>query len=210
MTDTGRDRSSVPTRSKVDRVIVERELGDLGERLEQLWHGDEDERYSLRALADYFNQQVLADAAEAVDARLIEGEVENLYRLLTDDESSARIQAETKLSRLGVDVEAVRRDFVTHQAIHTYLTKFKGIDPPGNSESVDQIEKRAETIEKLRNRLEAVTERSVEALRDGDDLSLEGFGVLVNVSVYCEACGRTYDVRELLEQLGCACDVSSD
>lgn len=195
-------------RSKVGRVIRDYGLTGGSEELERRWLGDGEPRQSLRELADFFNRQVLQAAIEDVDGQPIEGEVSNLYRLLTADDvgASARTQAETKLSRMGLDVEAIRGDFVSHQAIHRYLTKVRDVSAPDNSgDRGDAVDNRRQTILRLRNRLVAVTERSLESLRDAGHLSLGTFDAIVTVTVYCNDCGSSYDFADLLRQRGCDC-----
>jgi hypothetical protein len=64
--DKSEAQSESGRRTKVVRLIDEYELGDIGDRLEHRWTTDGDDRMSLRDLADYFNQQLLAAAmAEA-------------------------------------------------------------------------------------------------------------------------------------------------
>lgn len=197
-------------RSKVDRLLEAYDLPDFGEKLEQRWLGEVGERQSLRDLADRFNQQLLDATLDRAGERLIEGEVENLYRLLTDPDVStaARVEAETKLDRLGIDIDSLRRDFVSHQAVHTYLTKYRGVEPPGTTASAETaLENRIETIQRLQHRLDVVTERSLESLRDAGHLSLESFDVLVRVTVYCDACDSSIDAIDLLGQGGCDCQL---
>lgn len=194
--------------SKVSRVIRDYELIGLGEELERRWLGVDDDRQSLRDLADYFNRQVLETALNGAGGQLIDGEIENHYRLLTCDDvsASARTQAETRLERLGIDVEALRHDFVSHQAVHTYLTDVREAslceDEPTD---VDVIQSRQEIILRLRNRLVAVTERSLEALRDAGYISLGSFDAMVSVTVYCDDCGSSYDLANLLRRRACDC-----
>lgn len=77
------------TRKKVSRVINEHKLTELGEELERRWIGVDDERQSLRKLADYFNCRVLEAALENVGEKPIDGEIENHYHLLMSDNMSA-------------------------------------------------------------------------------------------------------------------------
>lgn len=200
-------------RSKVERVIETYELDGLGHELERRWQGVEGERQSLRKLADYFNQRVLNSVLADAEGQFIEGEIENLYQLLTSDDvsASARTQAETKLSRLGIDVESLRRDFVSHQAVHTYLTNVREANLPEDEPSdVEVIQSRQETILRLRNRLVAVTERSLNSLRDAGFLSLGSFDAMVSVTVYCNDCGTSYDLADLLRRRACDCAGEAD
>lgn len=194
--------------TKVGRVIRENELADLGDELERRWLGVNRERQSLRELADYFNCQVLEAALEQAGEQPIDGEIENHYRLLTSDDvtASERTQAETRLARHGIDVETVKRDFVSHQAIHTYLTEVRGASLPSDESSPEAaITNRRETILRLRNRLVAVASRSLESLRQAGHLSLGEFDVIVGITVYCSDCEASVGIIDLFDQGGCDC-----
>ena len=213
MTDSGDAGERAGGReSKVERVCREYGLEDVGEALAQRWRGDDGERESLRALADSFNRDVLAAALEDTGLRTVDGEVENLYRLLTDGDVSSgqRAEAEAKLERNGLDPGALRSDFVSHQAIHTYLTKHRGVEPPGTDGTEDRPGRTAQTIQRTRGRLRSVTEGSLSELANNDELTLGDVDVLVSVQVYCDDCGRQFDVAELIERGGCDCGDASD
>lgn len=194
-------------RSKVSRVIAERELDGLGRKLEKLWTGTGNDQYSLRELADYFNQRVLQAAMQAADQDLLNGEVENLYELLTGDEitSGTQVQAEHRLERAGIDIDRLRKDFVSHQAVHTYLTKYREVEPPSD-DSDTKLEKSRNTIQQLRNRLKAVTETVIDTLLNTDELSLGDYRIYVDVRVTCTDCQNQYPVTELFNSGGCECD----
>ncbi|WP_327053869.1 rod-determining factor RdfA [Halomicrococcus gelatinilyticus] len=194
-------------RSKVQRVIDEYELTGMGEQLEAYWTGDGEVEYSLRELADVFNRAVLRAALDRAGASPLEGEVENTYRLLTDDSVSSGVRTETRnaLARDGVAVEELEDDFVTHQAVHTYLTKHRGVEYESGGDETDQVEKGAETIQRLRSRTSAVAETTLENLESTDRIALGDFDVFVDVRVLCDTCGRSYTVDDLLEDGGCAC-----
>jgi len=194
--------------TKVRRVIDHYELSGLGDELAARWVGDGYDRESLRALADRFNRRVLAAGMEAAGLTPLDGEVDNTYRLLTDDDVSAgmRTQVERRLERDGLDIERLRTDFVSHQAIHTYLTDDREIDPPGDDESTaDRRARDRETIQRLESRLEAVTENTVGRLASTGHLDIGDFSVLVDLQVVCADCGDTYEIGELFEQGGCNC-----
>lgn len=202
------DADHPASRSKVARLIEEYELEEAGRTLTQRWRGDSGERDSLRDLADQFNQWLLRAEMEAADIDYLDGEVENLYRLLTDDAvSSGKLtRARRRLDREDVDVDRLTRDFVSHQAMHTYLTKHRGVSPPSDPDAeVDRLQQGKETVQRLRNRLRAVTDRTVRGLRSGGHLDVGDFDVLVEVNVLCNDCGRYYDVNELLDAGSCGC-----
>lgn len=193
--------------TKVRRVIESYELSGLGDELAARWVGDGYDRESLRSLADRFNRRLLAASMEQAGLSPLDGEVENSYRLLTDDDVSAgmRTQVERRLEREGIDIEQLRTDFVSHQAVHTYLTTDREIDPPGKRDSGDRLERDRETIQRLRSRLSVVTENTVSRLDATDRLDVGDFSVLVDLQVVCGDCGTTYEISELFEQGGCDC-----
>lgn len=196
---------------KVARVIETYELDGMDELLARSWRGEGEPKRSLRELADYCNREILASVMNDAGMEALEGELDNIYRLMTAEDvtSAARTQAETRLSRAGVDVESLRSDFVSHQAVHTYLRKVRDVDPPSKRDSPEEsIEKRTETIQRLRNRLIAVAEQSLQTLRDASYLSLGSFDVFVGVSVHCNDCSTTHDIVELLDGRGCDCQRS--
>ncbi len=192
-------------RSKVARVLEEYDLHGFGAELEQLWTAEND-RYSLRDLASYFNRHLVEQALEKANVQALDGEAENIYRLLTDDDVSAaeRTRVRRRLERNGVNIDALQDDFVTYQAIRTYLQEHRGAEyTPAET---DPLEREATNLQQLRGRTAAVTEGKLEQLRDTDQLVLDDFRTLVTIQVVCEGCNTQLDVIELLDRGGCDCD----
>lgn len=192
-------------RLKVARLIDEYGLDGLGAELEQRWTADE-QRQSLRELADYFNQELLRRVMTEADMQTVDGEVANTYRILTgDDVSDAdRTRIRRRLDREGLDVESVTDDFVTYQAVRTYLQRDR--DAEYSRSEADPIERTTSHLEKLRGRTVSVTEQELEQLRNGGQITLGDFRTLVEIQVVCEECNTRYEVTELLERGGCDCD----
>jgi len=193
-------------RYKVGRVLAEYDLLDLHAELPDQWLGEEREAVSLRELADHINVAILERAMEEAGADPLEGEAENAYRLLTDDEVSVGVstQQRNRLEREGVDVEALEDDFVTHQAVHTYLTEVLDVSK-GRGDDTDPVEKHEQRVQRLRARTEAVTENSLSELTNAGDLTLGEHNVVVDLQVYCRDCGSQFDVATLFRQGGCDC-----
>jgi hypothetical protein len=191
--------------SKIARLIEEYDLQGLGAKLEQMWTAEEDRR-SLRDLAADFNQRLLEQRLEASSVQQLDGELENTYRLLTDGEvsSAETTRIERRLERNGVDVESLRNDFVTYQAIRSYLKECRGAEY--SPAETDPLEREAATVQKLQGRMVSVTEGKLERLREGGHLSLGEFRTLGKIQVVCEDCNTQLDVRELLDRGGCYCD----
>ncbi|WP_232701796.1 rod-determining factor RdfA [Halobacterium wangiae] len=194
-----------PTRCKVGRLIAEYDLEDMGEELERRWTGTGDERASLRVLADEFNRRLLAVALDEVGRNPVAQDVTATYEVLTGDDVSegVRTQKRLELSRDGVDVEALLEDFVSHQAVHTYLREYRGAR---REDDADQIERDVETLRRLQARVASVTADAVERSATTGRIDVGAHDVLVNVRVFCQDCGADYDAVELLTRGGCDCE----
>ncbi|MXR21637.1 rod-determining factor RdfA [Halobacterium bonnevillei] len=195
------------TRCKVGRLIESYGLDGEGDRLERRWLGDGVERASLRTLADEFNQALLASALDDAGVNPVEADLETTYRVLTDEDESegARTQKRLELSRDGVDVDTLLSDFVSHQAVHTYLRDYRGVERP-ESEDSEQLERDIETLRRLQSRAESVTADAVERSANTGRIDVGNADVLVNVRVFCQDCGADYDAEELLRRGGCECE----
>jgi hypothetical protein len=178
----------------------------FGDELETLWTAEGSRRKSLRDLADMFNRELLEAALDDAGMSTVDGEVANLYRLLTGDDVSSgmRMEARTRLERNGVDVDGLESDFVTYQAIRSYLTSYRDAEYERSSDE-NPVESVLDTIQRLRSRLGSVVEGSLGRLRSTDQLTLGEFRLFIDVDVLCEECGAQYGVVELLERGGCDC-----
>lgn len=201
------DNTDDPKRSrqsKVARLLEEYDLEGLGPELETYWTADENRR-SLRDLAAYFNQQLLEKRVEETDAQPVDGEVENIYRLLISDEVSSadRTRIRRRLERDGIDVENLQKDFVTYQAIRTYLKEDRNAEY--TPDQTDPVERESTNLQQLQGRVVSVTEGKLQQLRDTDELTLGEFRTLATIQVVCENCNSQFDLFELFERGGCDC-----
>ncbi|WP_340100316.1 rod-determining factor RdfA [Salinibaculum salinum] len=201
------NETDVKTRYKVGRVLSEHDLLDLHEALPELWAGDGDESASLRALAERINVALMRQAMEEAGMDPLDGEAENAYRLLTDDDVSVgvRTQQRNRLERAGVDVDELETEFVTHQAVYTYLTKALGVTKD-ETDDTDPIEKHQQRIQRLRSRTAAVMENSLSELQNDGTISLGSFDTTVDLRVYCQDCESQYELSSLLQRGGCECE----
>lgn len=193
---------------KVARLLERYGLEGFGDHLVASWRGEGAPKRSLRDLADHVNRRLLAAALEDVGEDVGDGEVEAMYARLADggDGAADRTATERRLARAGVDVEGLVADFVSRQAVHTYLTKHRGVESPDSGASpTERRSRRADVIGRLRNRLAAVTQQSLESLDRAGAVSVGETDVIVSVSVHCADCGTTADVVDLLDAGGCAC-----
>lgn len=193
-------------RYKVGRVISKYGLTEFHAKLPDRWLGDGHDAQSLRELADDLNVAVLREAMKSADLQPLDGEVENAYRLLTGNEVSSgmRTAKRNEFERDGVKVDSVENDFVTHQAVYTYLTEFLDVSKQEH-EDVNLLEKHSERINRLRSRTKAVAADSVDSLADKDELEVGEPEISVTIQVYCHQCKRQYPISSLLTQGGCDC-----
>jgi hypothetical protein len=193
--------------SKVARLIDDYALGEsYGSRLESLWTSEGSERESLRALADRFNRRLLEAAMTDAGMSTVDGEVANIYRLLTDDDVSSgnRIEARRRLEQEGVDVDQIERDFVTYQAIRSYLKEYRGAHYQDERQT-DRVDSIVDTIQRLKSRIRSVTEQSLDQLQKKGHLNLGRYRLFIDISVHCEECNAQYEVIDLVQRGGCDC-----
>ncbi|WP_121741486.1 rod-determining factor RdfA [Natronorubrum halophilum] len=190
---------------KLGRVADKYAFTGLDEDLIAYWTGDADEQYSTRKLATHVNQRILESALEDAGLPPKEGEVENTYRLLTDDVSSGtQVQTRNELERDGVPIEQIESDFVSHQTVYNHLTDCldTSLETPSDDE---RLERSTEKLGALQNRTEAVTADTVAQLERNEIIDIGEFNVAVTVTVTCEDCFEEYTVRDLLDERSCNC-----
>jgi hypothetical protein len=184
-------------------VIEAYELEGMGPQLEAEWTGETGERTSLRDLADKFNIAVLEASLQEVGVTPLNFDVSSTYEALGHGSGPEKTRAERRLEREGIDADILSNDFVTHQAIHTYLTKERGASLP--EDKTDPVERKVETIEKLQGRVTVVTESAISSLASADELDHGNYDILIDVRAVCPDCGSDYPVGEFLRNGGCRC-----
>jgi hypothetical protein len=191
---------------KVARVLETYGLEDLGPELEAAWTDDGGERASLRDLADRMNRAVIEAAMREVGEDPLSGEIETVYEALGAGEASAGVEQDVRgrLDRSGVDVETLESDLVSYQAIRTYLTRDREVEY--SQPDTDPTASTRDRIQRLRGRLRAVTDQRLDDLAESGRLTLGETHTLVQVQVYCEDCGRQFEIDELLDRGGCECE----
>jgi DNA-binding transcriptional ArsR family regulator len=190
---------------KVGRTASAYGLDGLDEALATGWRGDDS--VGVRELASRVNRRVFAAAMREAGLSPLDGEPENLLRLLTDDDvpGSRRLDTRRRLEREGVDVDGVLEDTVSHQTVYNHLRDCLGVSK-GTDE--DRLERRGSTLYALKNRTETVTRETLASLRDGGEIDLGEFDVIVDVRVVCESCGRSHELSTVLDEAGCGCTTS--
>ncbi len=190
-------------RTKVARVIEKHALEGMGAHIEAAWIGEDEERISLRDLADEFNQAVLKTALQEEGISPMNFEVSGTYEALKYGSGSERTRAERRIEREGIDPDSLGSDFVSHQAIHTFLKKDREASLP--EKETNPVEPKVQAIEKLQGRVTAVSESVISSLESADHLNHDDYDVLVDVRTICPYCGSDYSIGELLRSGGCHC-----
>ena len=182
------------------------ELDSVHDELATEWR---EKGASVRELTDRFNRRLLRAGFRRADRTPIDGEIKNLYRVLTDDDVDAgsRTQARERLRRNGVPIETIEADFVSHQTVYRHLRNCLGVsyEPEGRT-AEDRTENWRERISALRARTATVADRGVGSLSDSGALDVGSFDALVDVNIICNDCGEFYEFEELLERGGCECN----
>jgi len=209
-TDGANGSQTARRQGKVVRLIDDYGLDGLGDELEEFWTAEGDERKSLRDLADYVNLRLLEASMSTAGMQPVQGEAENIYEILAGEEASDadRIRVRRRLEREGIDVDSLTQDFLTYQAVRTYLTQDRNVEYDETTDS--QKENGKSTVQRLRGRTSTVTASRIEHLRNTDELELGEFQVMVDVQVLCEDCGKRYAFGELLENGGCDCQTDTE
>lgn len=192
--------------SKVATLIEKYSLEEMGRELEVRWTGDGVERLSLRALETFFNERLLEAVLFDAGMNTLEDNVENIYQNLTDETATAGVTAETqnRLERNGVDVGDLERDFVSYQAIRSYLQEWRGAEYEQISKQ-EKLDKDVTSINRLITRTSSVTTDRISNLRKTGRIDIEEFEVFVDAQVLCQQCGKQYTVDEFFENEGCTC-----
>lgn len=193
---------------KVQKVINEWGLLEIGDELEQRWLGRARDEHSLRELAEYFNKQVLVEALTESGTVPLEGEVENLYHLLTGEDvnRASKIQTEQRLTELGIAVEDLTDDFVSHQTMYRYLKNHRGVQKQTEKQSTEELVdsvRRAST--RLSNRLKTVIRKNLETLNNRSEFHIGEFDIYVDIQIACSECNTTRELSQILERNGCDC-----
>ncbi|WP_135662704.1 rod-determining factor RdfA [Halorhabdus rudnickae] len=185
---------------KIARVADDYNISEIDAKLiKRREQGD-----SLRDLATYLNKQILSESLNT-GTREVVGDADSIYKVLrgNDVSRSRQVELRSKLDRNGIDIEAVERDFVSHQTVRNHLHDCKAIDT-GRKSTVD-VDDAQKTIEWAQARSEGVIEQTLKRLRNAGNVADTPTEVTLSVRVGCSACGRTHRIEDYLEQGGCNC-----
>lgn len=198
------DVSNNAHRPKIIRIAGKYDLDQLGEKLEERWTATGDKHYSLRELADYVNTMILESAVNDSEEWPNSQDIEHMYTVLQSENISPGRAKELKrnLNRVGIDVEKVTADFVSHQAVHSYLKKHRKVN---YTPEENLLEEDLETIQRVRGRLTNITESIIDKYQAKNDLTTSDYSVFVDIQIYCEECQEKMALEDYFEEKGCDC-----
>ncbi len=192
-------------RRKIPKIADKYELDNIDDFLISHWTADDD-RKSLRELADMFNKRIFFAALSEIN--LTNSEREQWYSILNEDDApqTEQVRIRRKLEKEDIDFAEIRSDFITHQTIYTYLTDVVDVDSP--SQSTTTVDSKIQTIEKFAGKTAVVGEKSLAELINVDKINERNYRVVADITVICEDCQSSYQFEQLLKNRGCDCNVS--
>ena len=196
---------------KIGRNIDKYGLDDLNQELTQKRKTN---NASLRDLADYINQRILGAALSdaGVDSTdtlydAISGDemTTELYESLTSDDTPTERVARlrTRLTQLGVDIDTVESDWVTHPTVRSHLRECQDIDT-ARSANLTADDAR-DTIEWARTQCVNIVAQTFTRLRNAGIVSTGSLNVTLTIQITCTNCGDTYRPGQLLNHRTCSC-----
>lgn len=196
---------------KIGRKIDKYGFDELNQELIQKRNTND---ASLRDLANYVNQRILAAALSdaGVDSTdtlydAISGDemTTELYESLTSDDTPTERVARlrTRLTQLGVDIDTVESDWVTHPTVRSHLRECLDIDT-ARSANLTADDAR-DTIEWARTQCVNIVGQTFTRLRNAGILSTGSLNVTLTVQVTCTNCGDTYRPGQILNRRTCSC-----
>ena len=186
---------------KLGRQITAYDLAGLDAELVRRRETDD---ASLRALAEFVNVRILDAALTDVDADVV-GSPESVYETLVGDDvpTERRVDLEDRLTYLGLDVDDLRSDFVSHQTVSNHLNDCLDVDT--SRPEIGSVDDGRSKIEWARSRDEHIIEHTIDQLERAGHLAVGSVEVNHAITVTCTDCGDTFRVDRLLDERRCSC-----
>ncbi|WP_082682194.1 rod-determining factor RdfA [Haloferax profundi] len=191
---------------KIERIATRYGLTDLGDDLVAAWLGDGREQQSLRELETHVNKRLVQAALEQAGAHVLDGEVDNFYRLLTSDEVTAgsRTEARNALREKGVDIDQLESDIISYQSVYNYLKQHRNVERE-RTDDESAVESGLNTIRKLRSRLRTVTIDVIDRLIKSNEVDIGPYEVDVDIRITCTDCEKRMTPTALFSSGHCDC-----
>lgn len=199
-------------RKKIPKLADEYNLSGVDKKMVTKWtHPDEDERWTLEEIKDWFNQLILKSAMEDQGIDPAAGEVEYGYMYLTGEPSKDNFNQSQKrdfihrLESSGVDVDEVTSNFInSNTTFYNYLSDSKGALHPSKSEddrnNGKSFSRKAmiNRFQRMKSRYEQVSEDAVQTLINNGELPDVEIETSVDFNVEFPETGETVHLEEVL------------
>jgi hypothetical protein len=153
---------------KVGRAIETYELAGFDDEIRRR---REREDASLRTLAAFLNTRILRRVTERHADRNVVADAGSIYATLTGPEDAgAAAELRERLASLGVPVDDVTDDFISHQTMRAHLNDCLDVDT-GRTQATD-VEEVTNLIEWARSRDERIIDRALTRLRELGELDV--------------------------------------
>lgn len=204
MTKTG--DAADPCSCKVSTVATEFGLDGVHQELRERWVAEDGP--SVRRLTASFNKRILEAVFKHAGRIPIDGEIDNVYRLLTDANvvDAERTRARERLERDDIPIREVESAFLSHQTLYRHLVDCLDATYERTDQSdTAQVEAWRERLLALEGRTSRVTARGIERLRERGAVDIDSFDVAADITVTCTTCGDFFTVEEFLDERSCDC-----
>lgn len=196
---------------KIGRACQQYGLEDLSYELGERWL-DEDDRYSLRELAKFFNRRLIRTAMETVGLNPVEGEPENYRHLLIDEDVSigSQVQAKNHLEKHGIDVDELKSHFVSHSTVGRHLNECLGLEYAESQQENHTVEEVENWLNAIQSQAETLTEGAITRLYRLNELPTDNYDIFIDVTVRCKECNTPLDLLDLTRGNKCECDFAEE
>lgn len=186
---------------KVGRQQEASGLSNLNARLVERRRSNE---ASLRDLAAFVNICVLEARIERTSAD-VAGDPRSIYEALTGSDVSPERRADVtdQLELVGIDVDDLRSDFVSHQTVKTHLRDCLGVDT--SREKIASVDEGRAKIKWVQDHQRTVTANVVDQLVREGFVSIGDYELTQTTSITCTECNQSYRLDEFLDDQQCEC-----
>ena len=159
---------------------------------------------SLRDLEQWINIQLVKAALDRSDVP-VAGDAESIYHALTSEEiaTQRRVEMTDRLINHDVDVDQLRKDFVSYQTVRNHLRECLNIST--ERRGVESVAEGMEVIEWAIAHCTDVVERMLLRMGRRELLGIGNLDVTVSVTATCSECDTISDIRSFVEEGGCEC-----
>jgi hypothetical protein len=163
-----------------------------------------EEGESLRSLARYVNVRLLNARLLSADVDVV-GDAESVYEVLEGEDIAPerRADVQDRLTYAGIDIDSLRKDYVSHQTVRAHLNDCLDVDT--SRQGISSVAEARELVEWASDKEErTITQTLVQLVQNGT-LTFGDLDVTVSVTIRCAKCGDSFRLPEVFEKQECSC-----